>query len=173
MVRSLAGAVAGSTLIRSCTAADAAVLCDIYNYYVRETVVTFEEEAVTVAEMVRRMGAITAALPWLVIEEQGTVLGYACAAPWKARSAYRYTVESSIYLSPRHTGRGVGRTLYRALLGRLRDLGLHCAIGGISLPNPASIALHERLGFCRIGTFPQVGWKQNRWVDVSYWACIL
>lgn len=173
MVRSLAGEVAGSTLIRPCAAADAVAIADIYNYYVRETVVTFEEEPVAAPEMARRIGEITATLPWLVIEEQDTVLGYACAAPWKTRSAYRYTVETSVYLSPGHTGRGLGYALYRALLDGLRQLNMHCAIGGISLPNAASVALHEKLGFREIGAFPEVGWKQNRWVDVGYWACIL
>jgi phosphinothricin acetyltransferase len=156
-------------MIRPCRAADAAAVCDIYNYYVRETVVTFEEEPVAVNDMARRIGTTTAGLPWLVWEEDGAVLGYAYAAPWKARSAYRYSAETTVYVSRGHTGRGLGSALYTGLLAQIAGR-VHCAIGGISLPNAASVALHEKLGFREIGRFPEVGRKFGRWVDVGYWA---
>jgi phosphinothricin acetyltransferase len=156
-------------MIRSCRAADAAALCDIYNCYVRETVVTFEEEPVAVDDMARRIGTITAGLPWLVWEENGTVPGHACAAPWKKRSACRYPAEATVYVSRGHTGRGIGSALYTALLDRIAGR-VHCAIGGLSLPNSASVALHEKPGFRGIGRFPEVGWKFGQWVDVGYWA---
>jgi phosphinothricin acetyltransferase len=160
-------------MIRACTAADAAAICAIYNVYVRETVITFEEEPVSAGEMARRIEEVTARLPWLVAEESGAVVGYAYATPWKARSAYRFSVESTVYVARGHLGRRVGTDLYRELLAALRTLGVHVAVGGIALPNPASIALHEKLGFKKIGRFVEIGRKLDRWVDVGYWELIL
>ena len=102
--------------IRACTAADAAAICEIYNRYVRETVITFEETPVATAEMAQRIGDVTAHLPWLVAEEQGAILGYAYATPWKARSAYRFSVETTVYVAPGHMRRGLGAALYRQLI---------------------------------------------------------
>jgi len=150
-------------------AADAPRIAAIYNHYVRDTVVTFEEQPVADAEMARRIAETTATYPWLVWEDGGAVAAYAYASSWKRRSAYRFAAESTIYAAPEAAGRGIGSQLYPALLARMRAAGLHCAIGGISLPNPASIALHEKLGFVPIGRFREVGFKQGRWVDVGYW----
>jgi phosphinothricin acetyltransferase len=100
-------------------------------------------------------------------------VGYAYASSWKRRSAYRYAVESTIYLAPEFHGRGLGSELYRALIAEMRARGFHCAIGGISLPNPASIALHEKLGYKHIGQFREVGWKFGKWVDVGHWELLL
>ena len=160
-------------MIRSCTPADAARICEIYNHYVRETVVTFEETPVPEHEMARRIGEVTARLPWLVWEQDGSLKGYAYATSWKTRSAYRYTVESTVYLPPGATGRGLGTQLYTALIQNLRGLGVHCVIGGVALPNAASVALHERLGFTKTGHFREVGWKLGKWVDVGYWELLL
>jgi len=157
-------------VIRPATAADAEAVAAIYNRHVVGTIVTFEEDPVSEAEMARRIGAATVRAPWLVHEVDGVPAAYACASPWKTRSAFRYTVESSVYVSETHVGRGIGRQLYATLLDELRERGLHCVIGGISLPNEASVALHERLGFVKIGHFPAVGWKLGGWVDVGYWA---
>ena len=121
--------------IRACTAADATAICDIYNRYVRETVITFEETPVATAEMAQRIGDVTAHLPWLVAEEQGAILGYAYATPWKARSAYRFSVETTVYVAPGHMRRGLGAALYRQLIDELRQRGVHAAVGGIALPN--------------------------------------
>lgn len=161
------------TVIRECLATDAAAVCEIYNHYIRDTVVTFEETPLIVGEMVERIEGISAMFPWLVLESDGVVIGYAYASKWKTRSAYRFAVESTIYLAPQSTGRGLGRGLYAALLAELGRRGFHSVIGGIALPNGASVALHEKLGFKSIGAFTEVGWKFDRWVDVGYWELIL
>lgn len=159
--------------IRACTTADAAAICEIYNHYVRHTVITFEEVPVLAADMAQRILDVTARLPWLVAEEGGVLVGYAYATPWKPRSAYRFSVESTVYVAPDHVGRGVGTALYRDLIAGLGALDVHCAVGGIALPNPASVALHEKLGFKKIGQFVEIGRKLDRWVDVGYWELIL
>lgn len=160
-------------MIRSCTSTDAEAVCRIYNHYVRETVVTFEEVPVTATEMTQRIADITARLPWLVWESEGNILGYAYATPWKVRAAYRHSVESSIYLAPGATGRGIGSELYRALITATRERGMHCMIGGAALPNPASVSLHEKLGFAKVAEFREVGFKFGRWIDVAYWELML
>lgn len=160
-------------MLRPCTPQDAAQICGIYNHYVRDTVVTFEEAPVAAAEMAQRITDVTSRLPWLVWEADGAILGYAYATPWKSRAAYRYAVESSIYLAPSATGQGLGPRLYGALIGELRQKGLHCVIGGAALPNPASVALHERLGFSKVAEFREVGFKFGRWIDVAYWELML
>ena len=160
-------------MIRPCAAADAAAIGAIYNSYVLGTVITFEEEPVSTPEMARRIGEVTARLPWLVAEEGGAIVGYAYATPWKVRSAYRFSVESTVYVARGHMGRGVGTALYRELIEALRRLDVHAAVGGIALPNAASIALHEKLGFKKIGQFVEIGRKLDRWVDVGYWELLL
>jgi phosphinothricin acetyltransferase len=160
-------------MIRPCTSRDAAAICEIYNSFVRDTIITFEETPVSTAEMAQRISDVTARFPWLVAEEQGAIAGYAYATPWKARSAYRFSVETTVYVAPGHVRRGVGAALYRDLIAALRKLDVHCAVGGIALPNPASVALHEKLGFKKIGQFVEVGRKFDRWVDVGYWELIL
>lgn len=163
-----------SVSVRAALATDADAIARIYNYYVENTVITFEEEPVAPEIMAIRMADIRAAnLPWLVAELAGAVAGYAYASKWKVRSAYRYSVETTIYLEPGREGRGIGRRLYTELLSLLRVRGIHVAIGGAALPNDASVALHEKLGFERVATFRQVGFKHDRWVDVAYWQLVL
>jgi L-amino acid N-acyltransferase YncA len=157
-------------IIRTCEISDAAAICEIYNHYVRETVVTFEESPVPVQEMARRIGDVGARHPWLILEDQGRLAGYSCAAQWKARSAYRFTVETTVYLAADRVRKGMGTALYGALIAQLRERRFHCAIGIIALPNPASVALHEKQGFRQVGRFDEVGRKFDRWVDVGYWA---
>ncbi len=160
--------------IRPVTREDAAEIARIYNHYVAETYITFETDVVSVAEMAERIADILAIpLPWLVIEEANGLLGYAYASKWKSRYAYRFAVESTIYLDPTHFGRGLGSDLYTELLTCLRGLPVHAVMGGIALPNPASIALHERLGFQKVAHFQQVGFKHGRWIDVGYWQLLL
>jgi L-amino acid N-acyltransferase YncA len=155
--------------IRDCLDADVPRICDIYNHYVRETVVTFEDTPIPVTEMARRMAEVRKRFPWLVVESEGAVAGYAYASLWKTRSAYRFAVESTIYLAADALGRGLGATLYGALLDALRQCDAHRVLGCIALPNEASVALHEKLGFRKIGIFDEVGFKFGRWVDVGYW----
>jgi len=161
-------------MLRPATPADAAAIAEIYNHYVLHTIITFEEEAVTESEMAARITEVLGLdLPWFVWEEKGRVLGYAYAGRWKSRCAYRYSVESSIYLAKDTTGRGLGTKLYVALIDTLRTKGIHSIIGGIALPNDASIGISEKLGFQKIGQFKEVGWKFEKWIDVGYWELIL
>lgn len=155
--------------IRPASSADAAAIAAIYNHYVASTTISFEEEPVSDDDMANRIASVGAKLPWLVCEQDGVLLGYAYATPWRVRSAYRLSVESSVYVSPAHPRQGVGTRLYRALLEQLRARGLHMVIGGIAQPNEASVALHESLGFRKVAHFSEVGMKFGRWVDVGYW----
>jgi L-amino acid N-acyltransferase YncA len=159
-------------MIRRATAADARRICDIYNHYIEQTVITFEEEPLPAEEMERRIAATAPSLPWLVYEEGGRVLGYAYAGRWRDRSAYRYTVESTVYVDAGAAGRGIGAALYGELLQELRRLGVHAVIGGISLPNEGSRRLHEKMGFMKSGHLSQVGYKFGRWIDVGYWELV-
>lgn len=159
--------------IRSVTAADVAAICEIYNHYVTTTAISFELEPVSVDEMARRINEAASRYVWLVYEEQGRLLGYAYASQWKPRLAYRYSVESSIYLAPDSAGKGVGGLLYGALFAQLKQRQLHAIIAGIALPNAASVALHEKMGFTKIGHFKEVGNKFDQWIDVGYWQLIL
>jgi L-amino acid N-acyltransferase YncA len=160
-------------MIRPATADDAAAVAAIYNHYVATTTISFEEQPVSAADMAGRIAGVTATLPWLVFEQDGIVLGYAYATPWRARSAYRFSVESSVYVSSAHPRMGIGSRLYRALLDELRARGLHMVIGGIAQPNEGSVALHEAMGFEKVAHFKQVGMKFGRWVDVAYWELCL
>ncbi|MGN6518330.1 MAG: GNAT family N-acetyltransferase, partial [Dokdonella sp.] len=156
------------------TPADAAAIAAIYDHYIRSTHATFEETPVGESVMAARIAEVGArGLPWLVSECDGDVAGYAYAGPWKARSAYRHTVESTIYLDAACTGRGLGLPLYLSLIHALRACGTHAVIGGIALPNAPSIALHEKVGFHAIGRFAEVGRKFDRWIDVGYWQRLL
>ena len=160
--------------IRPAELRDATAIAAIYNHYVATTCITFETEPVPAEQMGERIAETTASrLPWLVVEEDGAVLGYAYASKWKGRCAYRYSVESTVYLDPARQGKGIGKTLYVALIDALRASSLHAVIGGIALPNAASIALHERLGFEKVAQFREVGFKQGRWIDVGYWQLLL
>jgi phosphinothricin acetyltransferase len=164
----------GGTMIRPAQLEDADAIARIYNHYIHNTVITFEEQPVTQQAMAERVDEISgAALPWLVAVNSSRVVGYAYASPWKSRSAYRYSVESTIYLDPAALGIGLGSQLYEALLARLGQRNIHVVIGGIALPNPASIRLHEKFGFRKIAHFEEVGYKFGRWVDVGYWQRIL
>ena len=160
----------GGTTIRGASASDAAAIAGIYNHYVTDTVVTFEEESVSVAEIARRIDEVRfASLPWLVAEVDRHVVGYAYSRPWNARSAYRFSVEITVYLAPAHAGRGIGSTLYGELFPILRARRIHAVMGGIALPNEASVALHEKFGLRKVAQFEEVGFKFNRWIDVGYW----
>jgi L-amino acid N-acyltransferase YncA len=160
-------------MIRSAITADAAAICAIYNHYVLQTTITFEESPVTPEEMESRIGETLEALPWLVWEDGATIHGFAYASKWKGRCAYRHSAEMTVYLDPKSVGQGIGSRLYEALLVDLRKRNFHAAIGGIALPNATSIALHERLGFRKVAHFEQVGWKFGRWIDVGYWQLLL
>lgn len=156
-------------MIRTATPDDAKAIADIYNYYVENTFVTFEEQSVTVQEMGQRIESKLKKYFFFVWEENGEILGYAYADEWKSRCAYKYTVESSVYLRQEAAGRGIGTKLYNMLIELLKEKGIHIVLAGIAIPNEASIALHEKLGFEKTGQLKEVGFKNDRWIDVGYW----
>jgi L-amino acid N-acyltransferase YncA len=161
-------------MIRPALPADAEAIARICNYYILNTVITFEELVITPQDITRRLDDVyTASLPWLVAVSSGRIVGYAYASMWKERSAYRYSVESTVYLDPEALGVGFGSQLYENLLTNLRQQKLHTVIGGIALPNEASIRLHEKCGFRKVAHFKEVGHKFGQWVDVGYWQLTL
>jgi len=162
-------------MIRAVKLSDAQAITDIYNYYISETIITFEEQIITAEEMVGRISKlISADLPWLVVENtSGQVIGYAYAAKWRERFSYRFSVEVTAYLSPEHGGQGLGSQLYESLFETLKNKGIHSVIGGITLPNEASIALHEKFNMEKVAHFKEVGLKFDQWLDVGYWQGIL
>lgn len=159
--------------IRPARPDDAPAIAAVYNHYVERTIVTFEEAPVPGAEMADRLARIMREYPCLVAETDAGIAGYSYASRWHERCSYRLSVETSVYLAPERTGSGIGTALYARLLEDLEAAGLHCAIGGIALPNPASVALHEKLGFERVALFREVGRKFDRWIDVGYWQRLL
>lgn len=163
-----------SAHIRLATVQDANAIAGIYNHYISHTTITFEEEPVSADIMAGRIRDVLAlSLPWLVIEEAGCISGYAYASRWKPRSAYRFSVETSVYLKHDCTGRSLGKQLYKRLFEELAQRGVHAVIGGVALPNPASKALHESFGMKQIAHFEEVGFKFGQWLDVGYWELLL
>ncbi|MFC7490385.1 MULTISPECIES: GNAT family N-acetyltransferase [unclassified Knoellia] len=154
--------------VRDATALDAGGCAAIYAHYVEHTTATFEEVAPDAVEMASRIAAAQDRHAWLVAEQDGALLGYAYGGPFKARAAYRYSCEVSVYLDVTARGAGLGRTLYAALLARMESLGMRMACGGVTLPNEASEALHLALGFEPVGTYRRIGWKHAQWRDVAW-----
>lgn len=157
--------------IRHCVTQDAAAICSIYNHYVASSVITFEESEVSKAEMIAR---IEKGYPWLVLENaQGEILGYAYGAPWAIRSAFRHTLEITVYLHHEQGGHGYASALYEHLMPLLKARECHVIVAAISLPNPQSIHLHEKFAFEQVAHFKQVGYKFDRWIDVGHWQLTL
>lgn len=154
--------------IRHVTPVDADAIRAIYAPLVRDTAITFELEVPTVSEIQRRIAGVVPRAPWLVLERDGHLVAYAYGHTWRERPAYRWTIETSIYVDDRWRGRGIGRELYADLLDRLRRQGFALAIGGVTLPNAPSVALHERLGFHQVGVHTGCGFKLGRWWDVMF-----
>ena len=154
--------------MRDATTADAAACAALYAPYVTGTTVSFEEEPPDAAEMARRIAVAQTGHAWLVAERVGRVVGYAYAGAFRARPAYRHTCEVSVYVDAADHGHGTGRTLYAALLERMRETGMRSAVGGATMPNEPSERLHRSLGFEVVGTFREVGHKQGRWCDVRW-----
>ncbi len=161
-------------LIRDALLQDAAKIADIYNPYILNTVITFEETPVTPEEILTRIKGVKAlGYPFLVMERNDLLIGYAYANLWRARAAYHHTVETSIYLDQNSAGKGLGTILYKELLDRLKTMDIHVILGGITLPNPVSVGLHEKLGFKKVAHFTQVGYKFGRWLDVGFWQLVI
>ena len=156
--------------IRLATPADADAIAAIYGPYCTDSRISFEEEPPCAAEMGRRIeGDRPGFHPWFVAEEGDTRLGYVASSPFRTRPAYRWSVETGIYLAPGVQGRGIGRALLATMVETLERQGYVSAIGAIALPNPASVALHEKLGVERVGAYRGTGFKQGEWLDVGLW----
>lgn len=159
--------------IRPAELGDAAAIAAIYRPYVETTAVSFEEIPPSAEEMAERIAKTIATHPWLVAVVDGEVRGYAYAGFHRARPAYRWSAEVTVYLHEDFQGRGIGRALYEALFLELSERGFVRAFAGIALPNPGSVALHESMGFAPIGIFPGIGYKMGRWHDVAwYWRAL-
>jgi L-amino acid N-acyltransferase YncA len=152
---------------------DAAAIATIYAPYVRETIISFETEPPDADEMAQRISRIGKQYPWLAASSDRRLIGYAYACENRSRLAYRWSVDVAVYLDASARGKGFGRGLYRRLFAFLREQGYVNAFAGISLPNDASVALHEAMGFARIGVYRSVGYKLAAWRDVGWWQLAL
>ncbi len=156
--------------LRDINESDCEAIAQIYNHYVKTTTITFEEQPVSGKDIKERVQKVAGlGLPWLVAEEKGKVIGYAYATQWNTRTAYRYTVEPSVYLSPDVVSKGIGRQLYTCLLDTLKRQGIKNVISVITLPNPSSSGFHESFGFQKVGEFANIGVKFGRKLSVGYW----
>lgn len=155
--------------IRQAAVEDAGRVAEIYNGYVLHTTITFENQAVPVEEMARRIREKLGSYDWIVAEVEQTVVGYAYYGSFRPRPAYAHTVETTLYLAPGYTGQGLGTQLYEHLIESIRRGGFRELIGVVALPNPASIALHRKMGFVEAGLLKNVGYKFGRYLDVSFW----
>ena len=160
-------------MIREVKLSDAKAIVDIYNYYILNTNITFEEKQLTVDDMEERIIEKTAKHPWIVYERDGQVIGYAYLSGWHSRSAYRYSNEASIYLDSNEKGHGIGKELFGQLLEVSKGYGVHTIVSGITIPNAESISLHEKFGFKKIAEFKEIGFKNNKWLNVGYWQKLL
>jgi phosphinothricin acetyltransferase len=148
---------------------DAAACAAIYAPYVEQTAISFEAQPPDALEMEARISRYVATHPWLVAEQGGEVVGYAYACRHMERAAYRWAADVSVYVASNRRGEGLGRSLYERLFVHLRRQNFQIACAGITLPNDASVGLHETLGFLRVGISPRIGWKAGSWHDVSWW----
>jgi phosphinothricin acetyltransferase len=155
--------------IRRATVGDAERIAEIYNWYILNTIITFETDMVSPQEMKKRIQGKTIKHDWIVGEWNQEVIGYAYYGPFRARAAYNHTVESTIYLSQESIGKGFGRAVYAKLLESVKSRGFREVVGVIALPNPQSIALHKGMGFEEVGVLKNVGYKFGRYIDVGLW----
>ncbi len=156
-------------VVRDATTDDGAACAAVYAPYVTDTAISFEDVPPPAGEMARRITAAQERHAWLVLEEDGAVVGYAYAGSYKERAAYRWSCEVSVYLATGHGRAGGGRLLYEALFDRLVERGFRTAVAGMTQPNAASEAFHRAMGFEPVGTWRRIGWKHGRWRDVT-WA---
>jgi phosphinothricin acetyltransferase len=148
---------------------DAAPCAEIYAPSVRDSAVSFEAQAPGPDELAQRIDRISLTHPWLVAEDDGQIVGYAYGSQHRERAAYRWAADVAVYVSVEHRRRGVGRALYDALLPLLSRQGFYSACAGITLPNDASVKLHEACGFKLVGVYRRIGWKAGAWRDVGWW----
>ena len=159
--------------IRAAGDHDFDAIAAITNHYIAGTAIHFGYQPVSADELRATWRAGAGRYPWLVVEADGVVVAYAKAGEWRARDAYRWTTEVGIYVEAGRRGGGIGAALYRELLAAVAAAGFHSVIGGITLPNPASIALHERCGFVHVGTVREAGFKRDAWHDVAFYQRML
>jgi L-amino acid N-acyltransferase YncA len=162
-----------TAIIRLATPNDAPGVQAIYAPVVRDTAISFEWEPPTVDDMQQRIVEVVERMPWLVCEHRGEILGYAYASAHRVRAAYQWSIDVSVYIHAQARRSGIGRGLYRSLFALLTLQGFYHAYAGITLPNPASVGLHESLGFQPIGIYRAVGYKLGAWHDVGWWQLIL
>jgi phosphinothricin acetyltransferase len=160
-------------VIRPVTEDDAPALREIYNYYIANTAITFEEEELVPGDMEKRIRDVTGKYPWFVLEEGGELLGYAYAHAWHKRAAYRFSAEDSIYLRRDARGKGRGKQLLGRLIADLRQADIHTLMSVITVPNESSVTLHEGFGFKKVGEFHEIGYKTGRYLNVGYWELLL
>lgn len=160
--------------IRKVSTNDAQVICDIYNYYIENTVITFETEAISAAEMEHRISEIlNSGFPFYIGECDGKIIGYCYVHVWNARCAYSTTNEVTIYLDRNETGKGYGYTLYEHLIRNIDRKKIHVLIAGICIPNESSVRLHEKFGFKQVSCMKEIGRKFDQWRDVGHWQLLL
>lgn len=155
--------------LRNVEIKDALQIVNIYNHYVKTSVVTFDKSPFTKEDFEERIKSISSKFPFIVFEENNEVLGYAYANVWRTKPAYKHTVECTLYLRQDSFGKKIGSQLYTKLLSLLKEQGIKIVIGGLSLPNDESIGLHKKFGFRQVGYFEKVGEKFGKLIDVSFW----
>ncbi len=155
--------------IRDVLSGDAAEIASIYNTYIVDSIITFETEKVTATDILQRIQKVTQLYDWLVLIENGMLVGYAYYTSFRERKAYEHTVESTIYLKSGSSGKGMGSDLYTALLERIKNKGFREVMGVIALPNPESTRFHEKLGFKNMGVLKNVGFKFDTYLDVAFY----
>ena len=159
--------------IRKVTLEDAEAIQEIYNYYILNSIVTFDEEVKTLDEIKYKITDTIEKYPWFVLIENETLIAFTYANQWKDKSAYNQSIEGTIYIKNKYEGKGIGTTLYTYLINYLKSNGYHSILGVISLPNDSSVALHEKLEFEKVAHFKEIGKKFNRQIDVGCWQLIL
>ena len=159
--------------IRTVKPEDSKQIAEIYNYYIKNTIITFEVTPVRASEMKKRIVEVIDEYPWFVFEDNEKILGYAYLSRYKSRCAYKNSVEISIYLRNGHENKGIGTALLNQLFSEVAGSDIHAIIAGIALPNEASIKLHEKFGFEKVAHFKEIGFKFGKWIDVGYWEKIV
>lgn len=160
-------------MIRSLNVNDAEELLDIYNYYVLNSIVTFDDEALSLDTFKDKITRINVDYPFIVFEENNEILGYAYGSKWRPKPAYKHTVESTVYVKHDVLGKQIGSKLYTELLTQLKEQNYHIVLGGLTLPNDASVKLHEKFGFKQVAHYKEVGLKFDKWLDVGFWQLTL
>jgi len=159
---------AGQPIVRDASEQDAAACAAVYAPYVTDTVITFESDPPSAADMAERIRAASQSHAWLVLEDDGRIVGYAYGSRFEPRAAYRWACEVSVYVEMGRRRTGGGRLLYEELLRRLADRGFRVAVAGMTLPNDASVGLHRAMDFEPVGTYRRIGFKHGSWHDVAW-----